>query len=50
MTTNTLKTAVLLGLLSAVLLVGGEALGGRQGPVYGPGLAVVMNFELLLLR
>lgn len=44
MTTNTLKTALLLGLLSAVLLVGGELLGGRNGLVMGLGLAVVMNF------
>ena len=28
---NTLKTALLLGLLSALLLVGGEAIAGRQG-------------------
>jgi heat shock protein HtpX len=44
MTTNTLKTALLLGLLSAVLLVGGQALGGRDGLIMGMGLAVVMNF------
>jgi heat shock protein HtpX len=44
MTTNTLKTALLLGLLSAVLLIGGEALGGRQGLYMGLGLAFVMNF------
>jgi len=30
MTTNTLKTAALLGLLSAVLLVAGEALYGTR--------------------
>jgi heat shock protein HtpX len=41
---NTLKTALLLGLLSAVLLIGGEALGGRQGLIIGLGLAFVMNF------
>ena len=45
MTTNTLKTALLLGLLSAVLLVGGEALGGRNGLYMGLGIAVVMNFS-----
>jgi heat shock protein HtpX len=44
MTTNTLKTALLLGLLSAVLLVGGEMLGGRQGLYMGLALAAVMNF------
>jgi heat shock protein HtpX len=44
MTTNTLKTALLLGLLSAVLLIGGEALGGRSGLIMGLGIAVVMNF------
>jgi len=45
MTTNTLKTALLLGLLSALLLFGGEALGGRQGLYMGLGLAVLMNFS-----
>jgi heat shock protein HtpX len=44
MTTNTLKTALLLGLLSGVLLVGGEALGGRTGLYYALGFAVLMNF------
>jgi heat shock protein HtpX len=44
MTTNTLKTAVLLGLLSALLLVGGEALYGRQGLYIGLFFAFVMNF------
>jgi heat shock protein HtpX len=44
MTTNTLKTVLLLGLLSGLLLVGGEALGGRQGLYMGLGLAVLMNF------
>ena len=44
MTTNTLKTALLLGLLSAVLLVGGEALGGRNGLYMGLGVAALMNF------
>jgi heat shock protein HtpX len=42
---NALKTALLLGLLSAILLVGGEALGGRNGLYMGLGLAVVMNFS-----
>ena len=44
MSTNTLKTVLLLGLLSGLLLVGGEALGGRQGLYMGLGIAVVMNF------
>jgi heat shock protein HtpX len=44
-TTNTLKTVFLLGLLSAILLVAGEALGGRQGLYMGLGLAVLMNFS-----
>src|ERR1017187_6283158 len=44
MTTNTPKTARLLGLLSAVLLVGGQAIGGRQGLYMGLGLAFLMNF------
>jgi heat shock protein HtpX len=41
---NALKTALLLGLLSGLLLFGGEALGGRQGLYIGLGIAVVMNF------
>jgi heat shock protein HtpX len=44
MTTNTLKTAVLLGLLSAVLLVAGEALYGTQGLYIGLFFAFAMNF------
>ena len=44
MTTNTLKTAALLGLLSALLLVAGEALYGRQGLFIGLFFAFVMNF------
>lgn len=43
-TANALKTAFLLGLLSAILLVGGQALGGRQGLYIALVLAVVMNF------
>ena len=42
--TNTIKTALLLGLLSAVLMFLGEAFGGGQGLVFGFFLAVVMNF------
>ena len=41
---NSLKTVLLLGLMSGLLLVGGEALGGRQGLVMGLGIAVLMNF------
>ena len=41
---NGLKTAMLLGLLSALLIVGGGAVAGRGGMVMGLGLAVVMNF------
>ena len=41
---NTLKTALLLGLLTGVLMVGGQALGGRNGLYMGLALAVVMNF------
>ena len=41
---NALKTALLLGLLSGILLVGGEALGGRNGLYIGLAIAVVMNF------
>ena len=43
-TANTLKTVFLLGLLSAILLVGGEAMGGRNGLYMGLGMAVLMNF------
>jgi heat shock protein HtpX len=41
--TNSLKTAVLLGLLSAVLIVGGGAIAGRGGLVIGLLLALGMN-------
>jgi heat shock protein HtpX len=41
---NTIKTALLLGTLSALLLFFGEALGGAQGMVVGFVLAVVTNF------
>jgi heat shock protein HtpX len=44
MTTNTLKTVLLLGLLSGLLLFGGEALGGRNGLYMGLFFAVLMNF------
>lgn len=41
---NSLKTALLLGLLSGVLLAGGAALGGRQGLIIGLLIAVGTNF------
>jgi heat shock protein HtpX len=42
---NAVKTALLLGLLSGILLVGGEAIAGRQGLYWALGLAAVMNFS-----
>ncbi|HEX3879740.1 MAG TPA: zinc metalloprotease HtpX [Bryobacteraceae bacterium] len=41
---NAVKTAMLLGLLSALLLVGGEAIAGRQGLYIALGFAALMNF------
>src|ERR1700691_4450436 len=41
---NALKTVALLGLLSAILIVGGRAIAGDRGIEYGLGIAVVMNF------
>lgn len=41
---NGLKTAALLGLLSGLLIVGGRALGGPNGMMYGLLLAIGMNF------
>src|SRR4029453_498093 len=41
---NSLKTVLLLGLLSGVLLALGELLGGAQGLVVAFGFAIVMNF------
>ncbi len=41
---NSVKTVLLLGLLSGILLVGGEALGGSRGLEYGLVLAIGMNF------
>ena len=41
---NTLKTVLLLGLLSGLLIFGGQAIGGRNGIYFGLALAVVMNF------
>lgn len=40
---NTVKTVLLLGLLSGVLLVTGELLGGVDGLMIAFVLAVVMN-------
>jgi heat shock protein HtpX len=41
---NTIKTALLLGVLSALFLFIGEALGGAQGMVIGFLFAIVTNF------
>ena len=41
---NGLKTALLLGVLSGLLLLIGDSLGGRSGLVTAFGFAVVMNF------
>jgi heat shock protein HtpX len=41
---NTIKTAFFLGLLSALILVVGGALGGRGGVIIALGFAAVMNF------
>ena len=43
-TTNALKTVALLGLMSAILIVGGQALAGQGGMYIGLALAVAMNF------
>jgi len=44
MNTNTLRTAALLGLLSGLLLLIGNAFGGQTGLIVAFGFAVVMNF------
>lgn len=41
---NTLKTALLLGVLTGLLLAIGDALGGRQGLILALGIAGLMNF------
>jgi len=41
---NALKTVALLGLMSGLLLFGGEMIGGRQGLEMGLMLAIGMNF------
>src|SRR5215470_8554981 len=43
-TTNTLKTVALLGLLSAILMIGGQAVAGRSGLYFGLAMALAMNF------
>ena len=45
MSFNTIKTAALLALLSAVLIVGGGAIAGDNGMYIGLAIAVVMNFS-----
>src|SRR5438309_8636767 len=42
---NAVKTVLLLGALSAILLIAGEAIAGQQGLYWGLGLAVLMNFS-----
>ena len=44
MSANTLKTAALLGFLTALLLVGGQAIAGRQGLYIALGVTALMNF------
>ena len=41
---NVVKTALLLGTLSALVMLVGQALGGGQGLIYGFFFAVAMNF------
>jgi len=41
---NGIKTVLLLGLMSGLLLVGGQLIGGQNGLLIGLGLAVLMNF------
>jgi heat shock protein HtpX len=41
---NTIKTVLLLGALSAMLILGGQAFGGRNGLYLGLFFAVAMNF------
>lgn len=41
---NGVKTALLLGLMSAILLVGGQAIAGTRGLQFALVLAVLMNF------
>ncbi len=41
---NTAKTALLLGVLSALLLIAGQAIGGQQGLIVAFGFAALLNF------
>jgi heat shock protein HtpX len=41
---NGIKTALLLGLLSGILMLGGQAIAGRQGVTIALFIAVAMNF------
>jgi len=41
---NSVKTVLLLGAMSGLLLAGGQAFGGERGLVMGLGLAIAMNF------
>jgi heat shock protein HtpX len=41
---NSVKTVLLLGLLSGILLWGGELIGGERGLAFGLVIAVAMNF------
>ena len=41
---NAVKTVLLLGALSGILVIGGGWIGGATGLEYGLGMAVVMNF------
>ena len=43
-TTNYLKTTLLLGVMTGLILVVGRALGGNQGMLLALGVAAVMNF------
>ena len=44
MSINTLKTAALLGFLTALLLIGGQAIAGRQGLYIALAVTALMNF------
>jgi heat shock protein HtpX len=44
MSKNAVKTVLLLGVLTALLLAGGELIGGRQGLYIGLAISVLMNF------
>src|SRR4029077_17711701 len=41
---NAMKTTLLLGLLSGLLIIGGGAIAGNRGLAYGLVMAVAMNF------